>query len=108
MPALRAPLALLSGTEWGTANSRRAQTRPGRRYLDDPKRELFALSGDKLPAAIQTIFIGCLPAQGQVIVHGIGRLSTGTHGQDYRCGTGDDIAAGPDAFFGGLACLFLG
>jgi hypothetical protein len=49
-----------------------------------------------------------LPAPGQVLVDGVGRLAPGAHGQDHRGGAGDDIAAGPDPFLGGLAGFRIG
>ena len=38
----------------------------------------------------------------QVAVDAPGGQLAGTHGEDHRGGTGDDVTAGPDPFFGGF------
>ncbi len=49
-----------------------------------------------------------LPTAEQILVNRIGRFAAGTHGQDDGGRSGDDIAAGPDAFFIGLAGGLVG
>ena len=40
-----------------------------------------------------------LPAKAQVVVHGVGSRTAGTHGKDNCGSTGDNVTTGPDTFF---------